>query len=118
MLSIPPAFTIKTSLNKPSAIADKNPNFKKRLDAARLALGRDVSVLADELNVNPSALALAWLMHRPAVSTIIAGATSVEQISDNIGSATLSLDTNTLHLLNEMSHKFKYGEPFATYRLE
>ena len=98
--------------------ADKNPDFKKRLDEARLALGRDVSVLANQLNVNPSALALAWLMHRPAVSTIIAGATSVEQISDNIGSATLSLDTNTLHLLDEMSHKFQYGEPFATYRLE
>ncbi len=98
--------------------ADKNPDFKKRLDEDRLTLGREVSRLAYELNVTPSALSLAWLMHRPAVSTIIAGATSVEQIKDNISSATLSLDTNTKHFLDEISNKFKYGEPFATYRLE
>ncbi len=98
--------------------ADKNPEFKHRLDDNRLALGREVSTIAKELNTTPSALSLAWLMHQPAVTTIIAGVTSVEQLTDNYRSILLSLHADTLQQLDEISDQFKYSKPFAAFRLD
>ena len=98
--------------------ADKNPDFKNRLDNRRVALGASVAKLAEQHGMTPSSLSLAWLMHQPVVSTIIAGATNVNQVHDNLTSASLHLDEHLLHALNDMSNEFKYGLPFATYRID
>ncbi len=98
--------------------ADKNPDFKNRLDNRRVALGANVAKLAEQHGMTPSSLSLAWLTHQPAVSTIIAGATNINQIYDNLTSASLRLDEHMLHELNDMSNEFKYGLPFATYRID
>lgn len=97
--------------------ADKNPSFLERLDAKRLELGRQVKSMADNLGCATSALSLAWLMARPAVSTIIVGATKVEQVEDNLQSVELNLDENTEAELNRISDTFRFQAPFAVYRL-
>ncbi|MNY82955.1 Aldo/keto reductase family protein [compost metagenome] len=56
-------------------------------------------------------------MNRPAVSTVIVGATRVEQIQQNLQSTPLELDAETLDKLEEASRPFRSGEPFAVYRL-
>ena len=98
--------------------ADKNPDFKNRLDNHRVTLGANIAKLAEQYGMTPSSLSLAWLMHQPVVSTIIAGATNVNQVHDNLTSASLHLDEHLLHALNDMSNEFKYGLPFATYRID
>lgn len=97
--------------------ADKDPNFAKRLDEKRLTLGANVARLAEELGYTASALSLAWLMQRPAVSTIIVGATRVEQVQENLKSLDVTLTDETVQALDEMSQDFVYGPPFAAYRL-
>ncbi|BCJ86901.1 aldo/keto reductase [Effusibacillus dendaii] len=97
--------------------ADKDPNFAKRLDAERIQLGEQVSKIARELDVSPSALSLAWLMEQPVVSTIIVGATRVEQLEDNLRSTSVKLADQTIQELDRISMPFRYGEPFAVYRL-
>ncbi len=41
-------------------------------------------------------LAIAWLLARPEVSTVIAGATRPEQVEENAGAAEWALDAATL----------------------
>ncbi|MFC4103276.1 aldo/keto reductase [Paenibacillus xanthanilyticus] len=96
---------------------DTNPHFAKFLSEDRIALGRRVSALAAEIGTTPGALSLAWLMSRPAVATVIVGATKAEQLAENGASAALALDEATLAELDKLSAPFRHQEPFAVYRL-
>lgn len=97
------------------AITD--PGFNRFLNERTVTLGQNVSRLAAERNLTPSVISLAWLMARPAVSTVIVGATRVEQLEDNLQSAQITLDQEAVQALDEISEPFRYGEPFAFYRL-
>lgn len=97
--------------------ANTDPNFRKFLDDRTVALGRSVSGLAAEYGHEPSAISLAWLMERPAVSTVIVGATRVEQLEENMRSLSIRLDSDAVKRLDELSEPFRYGKPFARYRL-
>ncbi|WP_379130256.1 aldo/keto reductase [Paenibacillus sp. sgz500958] len=97
--------------------ADTDPNFNRFLTDSRIQLGETVAQIAAELGHTPTALSLAWLMDRPAVSTVIVGATKVEQLQENLASTSIQLDQDTLGKLDEVSLSFRYGEPFAVYRL-
>lgn len=97
--------------------ADTDPNFKRFLNEDRIKLGEQVSQLAEEIGASPTALSLAWLMNRPAVSTVIVGATRVQQLEQNLHSTSLTLGHEISGKLDEISDSFRLGEPFAYYRL-
>lgn len=97
--------------------ADTDPNFGRFLSDSRIQLGHTVGQIAAEQGHSPTALSLAWLMNRPAVSTVIVGATKVEQLQDNLTSISITLDQPILDKLEQASSSFRYGEPFAFYRL-
>ncbi|HZJ08133.1 MAG TPA: aldo/keto reductase [Trueperaceae bacterium] len=46
-------------------------------------------------------MALAWLLHQPAVSSVITGATRVAQVEENVAAAELGLDAEMLARINE-----------------
>lgn len=96
---------------------DTDPNFKRFLNEDRIKLGEQVSQLAEEIGTSPTALSLAWLMNRPAVSTVIVGATRVQQLEQNLHSTSLTLSHEISGKLDEISDSFRLGEPFAYYRL-
>ncbi|MGG4492731.1 aldo/keto reductase [Brevibacillus reuszeri] len=97
--------------------ADKEPRFVKMLSPDKLELSEQVGKLAGELGVTSSVLSLTWLMHKPAVSSVIVGATSAKQLTDNLQSVTLDLDEASFAALENISDKYRNGEPFAVYRL-
>lgn len=97
--------------------AETDPNFSKFLNDDRIALSRNISSVAHDLGCTPGALSLSWLIHRPSVSTVIGGATKVEQLEENLQSISIKLDANQLEELDQISYPFRYGEPFAVYRL-
>ncbi|MEJ9221262.1 aldo/keto reductase [Paenibacillus glucanolyticus] len=97
--------------------AETDPNFNRFLEDHNLKLGQQVSQLAAEHGHSPSALSLAWLMNRPAVSTVIVGATKTEQLDDNLKSLEIKIDETLGSSLDEVSNGFVYAKPFATYRL-
>lgn len=101
----------------PGSRADKDPNFNRFIHEDALELGRQVSRFAAELGCTPGALSLAWLMHQPVVSTVIVGATRVEQLKDNLECVSLELSAEVLGKLDAMTEKNIYGRPFAEYRL-
>ncbi|ELK40575.1 hypothetical protein D478_18391 [Brevibacillus agri BAB-2500] len=48
---------------------------------------------------------------------MIVGATRVDQLTDNLQSASLALDAATMEKLDRLSDPYRHGEPFAAYRL-
>ncbi len=62
-----------------------------------------VSAIAKELDATPSQVALAWLLTRPTVSSVIFGARTIEQLEDNVKAASLALPPEAVARLDEVS---------------
>ena len=60
-------------------------------------------------------VALAWLLHKPAVTSVIIGARSVAQLEDNLRAAELSLDATEMAHLDDAS-AFGLGYPYDFIR--
>ncbi len=59
--------------------------------------------VADARGVSVARIALAWLLHQPAVTSVIVGARKAEQLADNIGAADISLTADELATLDAVS---------------
>jgi aryl-alcohol dehydrogenase-like predicted oxidoreductase len=59
--------------------------------------------IAASHNANPAAVALAWLMTRPAVTAPIASATSVKQVKEITAAVRLTLSDREISMLDEAS---------------
>jgi aryl-alcohol dehydrogenase-like predicted oxidoreductase len=59
--------------------------------------------VADGRGVSPAQVALAWLLERPGISTVIIGARTDEQLADNLGAAALELSPDERSRLEEVS---------------
>ncbi|RDV46232.1 aldo/keto reductase [Leifsonia sp. ku-ls] len=62
-----------------------------------------VDAVARETGASPSQVSLAWLVDRPAVTSVILGARTVEQLEDNLGAADLDLTPEQRARLDEAS---------------
>jgi aryl-alcohol dehydrogenase-like predicted oxidoreductase len=58
--------------------------------------------LCREISAKPADVALAWLLHNPAVSTALVGARSVEQLEANLGCLALHLEPAVLQRLDDI----------------
>ena len=54
-------------------------------------------------NVSAARVALAWLLHQPGVTSVIAGGRTDEQFADNLAAADLKLGKDDLAKLDEVS---------------
>jgi aryl-alcohol dehydrogenase-like predicted oxidoreductase len=63
----------------------------------------EVVAIADARKVSGAQVALAWLLGRPAVSTVIIGGRSEAQIKDNLGAADLALTAEERARLDKVS---------------
>jgi len=92
--------------------------YRSQDDLAKSARGRGVAKylnnkglgvlgvldeVSDKLNATPAQVALAWIMARPSVTAPIASATSVEQLEELAGAATITLDEQTVAALDDAS---------------
>jgi aryl-alcohol dehydrogenase-like predicted oxidoreductase len=67
--------------------------------------------VAGELDKTPSQVALAWLLTRPTVSSVIFGARTVAQLDDNLGAADLTLSADVIARLDAASAP-EFGYPY------
>lgn len=70
-----------------------------------------VDRVAKEVDAPTTAVALAWLLHKPQVCSVIFGARSVEQLQSNAKAAELKLSDEQLKALDEAS-SFELGYPY------
>jgi aryl-alcohol dehydrogenase-like predicted oxidoreductase len=70
-----------------------------------------VRSVASEVDAAPAAVALAWLLHKPQVTSVIFGARNVEQLKQNVRAADLALSEAQMKSLDEASALF-LGYPY------
>jgi aryl-alcohol dehydrogenase-like predicted oxidoreductase len=70
-----------------------------------------VRAVAEERDQNPAAVSLAWLLHKPMVSSVIFGARNLEQLDANLKAAELELSEADMKRLDEAS-AFDLGYPY------
>jgi aryl-alcohol dehydrogenase-like predicted oxidoreductase len=59
--------------------------------------------MAKVKNVSVAQIALSWVLHQPAVTTVIIGAKNVQQLEDNLKATDLQLDASDLEKLDAVS---------------
>ncbi len=67
---------------------------------------------AEELDASPAATALAWLLHKPGVTSVVFGARTLEQLDANLPAASLELSDEQVAALDEAS-AVDLGYPYA-----
>jgi aryl-alcohol dehydrogenase-like predicted oxidoreductase len=70
-----------------------------------------LSAIAKEKQTTPAAVALAWLLAKPTVSSVIFGARTVEQLDDNLAAADVKLAADDVQKLDDAS-AFDPGYPY------
>jgi aryl-alcohol dehydrogenase-like predicted oxidoreductase len=70
-----------------------------------------VSAVAAELGASSAAVALGWLLRRPAVTSVIFGARSLEQLAANLEAAELVVPADAIARLDAAS-AFELGYPY------
>ena len=61
--------------------------IRDRFTPEKIDKVRKLTVLAEGMGVTTAQLALAWILHRKEVNSVITGATRVEQLDENLGAA-------------------------------
>jgi aryl-alcohol dehydrogenase-like predicted oxidoreductase len=76
--------------------------------------------VAQRRGASMAQVAVAWLVDRPAVTSVILGARTIEQLDDNLGAGELHLSTEESRVLDEASRPlvsdYPYGEPGTDQR--
>jgi aryl-alcohol dehydrogenase-like predicted oxidoreductase len=96
--------------------ADGVEAYHRRVDLDRtwMVIDRLAAIAADR-GTTSATIALAWLLSRPAVTSVILGARTTEQLVANLGAGELALSGDELRLLDEASDPspadYPYGQP-------
>lgn len=77
-------------------------DLEKGLDAIELMRG-----MAPDKGATVAQIALAWLLDRPAVSSVIIGASRLEQLQENIGAASIRLEPEEMSALTGATEPVK-----------
>ena len=62
-----------------------------------------LKTIAEKYNTSVAQTALAWLLAKPAVSTVIVGATKIDQLKENIGAADIILEEADVMALDDLA---------------
>lgn len=78
-------------------------------DASFAAVDR-LTVLAADLGLSLPTLAAAWVLSRRAVTSVVMGATRVEQLDLPLAALSIELDESTLRAIDEETSVFRQGD--------
>ncbi|HWR82992.1 MAG TPA: aldo/keto reductase family protein [Candidatus Deferrimicrobium sp.] len=86
----------------PSSRGATTPWLRDTLTPENIAKTKRLSEVARSAGMTLSQLALAWVLRRPEISSAIIGATSVEQLNENIGASGVTLTTDTMAAIDDI----------------
>ena len=89
-----------------SRLAKINWLRKDLLNIRDVQVVRKFKAIADEIGFSRPQLAIAWAMEQNGVSSVIIGASSVEQLKENLGSLQMKINNE---LLGKIERLFKQG---------
>lgn len=88
-------------------VRNANPELKGEKLAENLKLVEELKKVAERIGRPLSQIALNWLIKNETVTTIIAGATKIAHIKDNVDSAGWELDDETYNEINALLDKYR-----------
>jgi len=88
-------------LRKVSEGRRAEPKMQQQIDQHRSQI-EDYEALCEKLGERPADVALAWLLHNPAVTAPITGPRTVEQLTESLRVLEISLSDETLRRLDEI----------------
>lgn len=88
-------------LRKVSEGRRAKPKMQQQIDQHRSQI-EDYEALCEKLGERPADVALAWLLHNPAVTAPITGPRTVEQLTESLRALEISLSDETLRRLDEI----------------
>jgi aryl-alcohol dehydrogenase-like predicted oxidoreductase len=83
----------------------RGKGISKYMDAKGMNILAALDEVSAKYQTSPAAVALAWLMTRPAITAPIASATSEDQLKDLLKSVSIRLDGNALNQLSQAGTK-------------
>ncbi|NJK91873.1 MAG: aldo/keto reductase [Blastochloris sp.] len=89
-----------TQLPPPNDYRHQRPHFAPENLSRNMALADKLRLLSAQLSITPAQLALAWALANPAITTVLPGAKTPDQLRDSAGAGSLTLPDNILHQLN------------------
>ena len=87
------------------------PRFARYSSEQATEAAKDYLMLAKEMGLSLTTLALAFVNERPFVTSNIIGATTLEQLKENIDSIHTKLDEDTLKEINTIHSKIPNPSP-------
>ncbi|WP_432194252.1 aldo/keto reductase [Streptomyces sp. bgisy027] len=107
-LSIIPYAPLHGGLLADLAVLERDVSGDERFgapgfSAAEISLAREVDRLSREWGLSPYQLALAWLLSRPAVTSVIIGPETVHELRANATAADILLESDQLDILTGMA---------------
>jgi aryl-alcohol dehydrogenase-like predicted oxidoreductase len=90
-----------------AALQSSVPRFSPENRKANQALVDLVTSFATQRKVTPAQIALAWLLAKKPRIVPIPGTTKLARLEENLGAATVELDPDDIHALEEPSSKIK-----------
>jgi aryl-alcohol dehydrogenase-like predicted oxidoreductase len=66
--------------------------------------------IAHDAGLKPATLAVAWVMHNPAITAPIIGASRPDQLDDTLAAAEVKLEAGVLSQLDELTRGFRRGD--------
>jgi len=90
----------------PGSRAVTQPRFAQRLTERNLRLAEGIAAIAARLGITPAQLALAWALHKPGITSVLVGATRVEQQAENLQAVQVTLAAETVQEIDELSADF------------
>ena len=85
------------------SISARGSFVEKYLNPRGFRIVEALKSAAQQRNLTPAQVALAWLIAQPTITAPIASATNLDQLNELIEAATIKLDTAVIDLLNQAS---------------
>ena len=76
----------------------------------KFAAIEQLRAIADDAGCSLAALATAWTLGRPGISSVILGATRPEHLDQSVASSALVLEPSILEAANTVTHTFRLGD--------
>jgi aryl-alcohol dehydrogenase-like predicted oxidoreductase len=89
------------------------PRFGRYTNEQAIAAADAYTALARERDLSPAQLALAFINSRPFTTSNIIGATSIEQLEENLGSIDVRLDEETIEAIERIHTRYPIPAPWA-----
>lgn len=76
--------------------AEESSELQQELTEENLEKVRHLTAVAQELGLTMAQLALAWILRRPEISSVITGASRIEQVKSNVSALSVELEADVL----------------------